>query len=82
MTTINEQEILRNLQEQNTWWSTGQIDKDLVLNKVDIREVYDVQSFGVTSKNTVGELHEVRYYDLHEAIPELNEKTDYNKEGK
>ena len=59
-----------------------EIDKDLVLNKVDIKEVYDVQSFGVTSKNTVGELHEVRYYDLNEAIPELNERMNYNKEGK
>lgn len=59
-----------------------EINKDLTLEKVDIREVYDVQSFGVTSKNTVGELHEVRYYDLHETIPELNEKTIYSKEGK
>ena len=58
-----------------------EIDKDLVLKKVDIKEVYDVQSFGVTSKNTVGELHEVRYYDLNEDIPELSQKSNYNKEA-
>ena len=58
-----------------------EIDDNLVLNKVDVREVYDVQSFGVTSKNTVGELHEVRYYDLNENIPELTEKLNYNKEA-
>ena len=59
-----------------------QIDKDMNLSKVDIKEVYDVQSFGVTSKNTVGELHEVRYYDLNEDIPELTQKLSYNKEDK
>lgn len=59
-----------------------QIDKNLVLQTVDIKEVYDVQSFGVTSKNTVGELHEVRYYDLNEDIPELTQKLSYNKEDK
>ena len=59
-----------------------EIDKDMNLSKVDIKEVYDVQSFGVTSKNTVGELHEVRYYDLNEDIPELTQKLSYNKEDK
>lgn len=59
-----------------------EIDKNLVLNKVDVKEVYDVQSFGVTSKNTVGELHEVRYYNLNEEIPQLNQKLVYNKEDK
>ena len=59
-----------------------EIDQNLVLYKVDSKEIYDVQSFGVTSKNTVGELHEVRYYDLNEKIPELNEKVIYNKEDK
>ena len=30
MTAINEQQILRNIQEQNEWWITGSINKDLV----------------------------------------------------
>lgn len=30
MPSINEQDILRNIQEQNSWWITGQIEKDLV----------------------------------------------------
>ena len=59
-----------------------EIDKDMLLQVTDIKEVYDVQSFGITSKNTVGELHEVRYYNLEEKIPELNEKLNYNKEAK
>ena len=58
-----------------------EIDKDMVLQKVDVKEVYDVQSFGVTSKNTVGELHEVRYYNLNEDIPEMNTKSNYDKEA-
>lgn len=57
-----------------------EINKDMVLEKVDYKERYDVQSFGVTSKNTIGELHETRYYNLDENIPEINEKMTYNKE--
>ena len=59
-----------------------EIDQDMVLQVTDIKEVYDVQSFGITSKNTLGKLHEVRYYNLMENIPGINEKVNYNKEAK
>ena len=59
-----------------------EIDKNLTLTKVDYKEIYDVQSFGVTSKNTLGELHEERYYNLNENIPTLTEALTYNKEAK
>ena len=30
MAAIDEQQILRNLQDQNTWWVTGKVNEELI----------------------------------------------------
>lgn len=44
MSTINEQQILRNIQEQNQWWVIGHVNKDLVpaFKRNEYQRVHDI----------------------------------------
>ena len=55
------------------------LDKDLRLISDKTDELYDVKSFGVTSKNTKGALEQKYYYDYKE-IPSLETNCNYSEE--
>ena len=44
MANINEQQILRNIQEQNSWWVTGKINDDLIpsFKRNEYKRVHDI----------------------------------------
>lgn len=55
------------------------LDSELNIKWVKSDEVYDVKSFGVTSKNTSGSTEETFSYDQKEEIPDLNTDCVYTK---